>query len=234
MGIYTSSRVQEINKSDGHLKVIFTDANGIEHKEIFENVLVATGKVPNVESLDLGKANIEYNSKGVVVNEFLETTAKGIYSVGDVIDGPRFAHVATYEAHLAAANIMAGNKHKVDFSKISWVLFSEPEIASAGYTEAKAIQEGYDVVTGVYDYMIDAAAQVANAPFGYLKYVVNKKNLEIIGINICNNNAASLAGEAALIVANKLTLNDVAQTIHPHPTMTEAFGILAQKVLSKS
>jgi len=231
--IYTRSSVQQINKSNGYFNVLFTDANNIEHEENFENVLVVTGKVPNVESLDLGKANIEYNRKGVVVDKFLETTAEGIYATGDVIDGPKFAHTATYEAHLAAANIMSGNKRKVDFLKNSWVLFSEPEIASAGYIEAKAIQEGYDVVTGVYDYIIDAAAQVANTPSGYLKYVVNKENLEIIGINICNNSAASLAGEAALIVANKLTLNDVAQTIHPHPTMTEAFGILAQKMLSK-
>jgi dihydrolipoyl dehydrogenase len=232
--IYTSSKVQEINKSDGHFNVTFTDANGTERKENFENVLISTGKVPNVESLDLDKANVEFNRKGIVVNEFLETSVKGIYATGDVIDGPKFAHVATYEAHLAAANIMAGNKQKVDFSKNSWVLFTEPEIASAGFTEAKAIQEGYDVMPGVYDYKIDAAAQVANAPFGYLKYVVNKKNLEIIGVNICANNAASLVGEAALIVANKLTLKDVAQTIHPHPTMTEAFGILAQKMLSKA
>lgn len=232
--IYTSSKVREINKSDEHFNVIFTDANGTERKEKFENVLVATGKVPNVESLDLGKANIEFNHNGIVVNEFLETSAKGIYATGDVIDGPKFAHVATYEAHLAAANIMAGNKQKVDLSKNSWVLFSEPEIASAGFTEAKAIQEGYDVITGVYDYKIDAAAQVANAPFGYLKFVVNREKLEIIGINICTNNAAALVGEAALIVANKLTLKDVAQTIHPHPTMAESFGILAQKMLSKS
>jgi len=232
--IFTSSKVQEINKSDGHYNVTFTDANGTERKENFENVLISTGKVPNVESLDLDKAKVEYNRKGIVVNEFLETSVKGIYATGDVIDGPKFAHTASYEAHLAAANIMAGNKQKVDFSKNSWVLFTEPEIASAGFTEAKAIQKGYDVMTGVYDYKIDAAAQVAIAPFGYLKYVVNKEKLEIIGVNICAENAASLVGEAALIVANKLTLKDVAQTIHPHPTMTEAFGVLAQKMLSKS
>jgi dihydrolipoamide dehydrogenase len=232
--IYTSSKVQELNRSDGHITAIFTDAKGIQHREQYEHVLVATGKVPNVESLDLGKAGIEFNRKGVVVNDFLETTAKGIYATGDVIDGPKFAHTATYEAQIAAANILAGNKKKVDFVKNSWVLFSEPEIASVGYTEAKAVLEGYDVVTGVYNYMIDAAAQVANAPFGYLKYVVNKENMEIIGIGVCNNNAASLAGEAALIVAHTLSLTDVAKAIHPHPTMTEAFGILAQTMLSKS
>jgi len=191
-------------------------------------------KVHNVESLDLDKANVEFNRKGIVVNEFLETSTRGTYATGDVIDGPKFAHVVTYGAHLVAVNIMVGNKRKVDFSKNSWVLFSEPKIATAGFTEAKAIQEGYDVMIGIYDYKIDAAAQVASTPLGYLKYVVNKENLEIINVNICNCNAAALVGEAALIVANKLTLKDVAQTLHPRPTMTEAFGILAQKMLNKS
>ena len=232
--INTSSKVLEINKTGERFNVTFSDANGAERTEDFENVLVGTGKAPTIESLDLGRANIEFNRKGIIVNTFLETSAKGIYATGDVIDGPKFAHTATYEAHIAAENIIAGNKQKADFSKNSWVLFSDPEIASAGFTEARAVQEGHEIMTGVYDYRIDAAAQVANQPFGHLKYVVNKKNLEIIGISICNGNAASLAGEAALIVANKLTLKDVAQAIHPHPTMAEAFGILAQTMLSKS
>jgi len=232
--IFTSSKVQEINKSEGHYNVTYTDANGNERKENFENVLISTSKVPNIESLNLDKAKVEYNRKGVVVNEFLETSVKGIYATGDVIDGPKFAHFATYESNLVAANIMAGNKQKVDFSKNSWVLYIEPEIASAGFTEAKAIQKGYDVMTGVYDYKVDAAAQVANVPFGYLKYVVNKENSEIIGVTIFVENAASLVGEATLIVANKLTLKEVAQAIYPHPTMTEAFGVLAKKMLSKS
>ena len=232
--IHTSAKVQEINKLDGHFDVTFTDVNGLEHKANFENVLVVTGKVPNIESLNLNSTNIQFNRKGITVNEYLESSVKGIYATGDVILGPKFAHTATYEAHIASANITAGNTQKVDFSKNSWVLFSEPEIAAAGVTEAQAVQEGYDIITGVYDYKIDAAAQVMNAPFGYLKYVVNKKTSRIMGIQICLNNASSLVGEASLIIANRLTLKDVAQAIHPHPTLTEAFGILAREMLSKS
>ncbi len=232
--IYTSSKVQEINKIDDHFNVTFTDAKGSERKTNFENVLVVTGKVPNIESLGLDSTNIQFDRKGIIVNEYLETSVKGIYATGDVIHGPKFAHTATYEAHIASANILAGNAWKVDFSKNSWVLFSEPEIAAAGYTEDQAVQEGYDVVIGVYDYKIDAAAQVAGVPFGYLKFVVNKDNSEIIGIHICHNNASSLVGEASLIIANRLTLKDVANAIHPHPTMTEAFGALAQRMLSES
>ena len=232
--IYTSSKVKEINRADGYFDIRFADAKGLEHKLKYENVLVATGKSPNIESLNLNSTGIQYDRKGITVNEFLETSVKGIYAAGDVIVGPKFAHTATYEAHIAATNIETGNSQKVSFSKNSWVLFSEPEIAAVGLTEAQAVAQGYDIITGVYDYSIDAAAQVMNEPVGFLKYVVDKKTLEIIGVHICHRNASSLAGEASLILAKRLTLKDVAQAVHPHPTLTEAFGFLAYRILGKS
>lgn len=232
--IYTSSEVKEIISADGYFDVSFKDAKGTEHKLKYENVLVATGKSPNIESLNLNSTEIQYDRKGITVNEYLETSVKSIYAAGDVIVGPKFAHTATYEAHIAATNIEMGNIQKVSFSKNSWVLFSEPEIAAVGITEAQAIEKGYDIITGVYDYRIDAAAQVMNEPFGFLKYVVDKKTLGIIGIHICHHNASSLSGEASLILANRLTLKDIAQAVHPHPTLTEAFGFLAYRILGKN
>ena len=231
--IYTSSSVRKIDKNNERFDVTFTDADATEHNRNFENVLVVTGKIPNVEDLGLDAAGVQYDSKGIDVDEYLETTEKGIYAAGDVIrGGPKFAHTATYETRIAVANIMVGNKQKVDFSKNSWVLFSEPEVAAVGYTEEQATKKGISVITGVYDYKIDAAAQVAGDPFGYLKFIVNKDNSEIVGIHICHSGASLLSGEAALIVGNRLTLKQVAQAIHPHPTMSEAFGVLAQKMLS--
>ena len=230
--IHTSSRVKAINKTTAGFRVRFSDAENSEKEQDFENVLVVAGKIPNIDSIDLDKAGVEANKKGIVVNEFLETSANGIHASGDVINGPRFAHTATYEANIVSANILTGKKHSVDFSKNSWVLFSEPEIATAGLTKADAIKKGIDAITGVYDYKIDAAAQVADAPFGYLEYVVNKTTMQILGVTIVNDNAAELAGEAALIVANRLSLADVAHAIHPHPTKSEAFGMLAGKMLS--
>lgn len=232
--IHTSSKVQEINKVDGHFDVSFTDANGSERRESFDDVLVSTGKAANIESLHLDSVGIRFSRKGIEVNEYLETSTAGIYATGDVISGPKFAHTATYETQLAAANILTGNREKVDFSKNSWVLFSEPEVASVGLTEAQAIEKGHDVVTGVYDYKVDAAAQVMAAPFGFLNYVVDKKSMEILGVHICHDDAASLVGEASLIIGNHMTLKNVAQAIHPHPTLTEAFGVLARKMLMDS
>ncbi len=88
-------------------------------------------------------------------------------------------------------------------------------------------------MTGTYNYKVEATSQINGDPFGFLKFVVNADNQEIIGVHVFINGAASLSGVASLIVSNKLTLSDVANTIHPHPTLTEAFGALALKMLSE-
>ncbi len=230
--IFTSSKVTEINRDDNGFDTSFILPNGDTKHIRSDQVLVVTGKVPNINELNLDTTSIKYDRKGIITNEFLETTTKGIYATGDVTQGPKFAHTATYEANIASMNILMGNKNKVDFTKNSWVLFSDPEIASVGYDEEKAREKGFDVITGEYDYKIDAAAQVRNEPFGTLKFVVDKNTLEILGIHILKNGASSLVGEASLIISNRLTLKDVAMAIHPHPTLTEAFGVLAINMLS--
>ena len=233
--IYTHSNVAEINKINDKFQTRFMDAEKESQEIITDNVLIVTGKVPSTEGLNLDAAGIHFDQKGIYVNEFLETNSTGIYATGDVVFGsPKFAHTATYEAHIAAANILRGNKIKVSFAKNAWVLFSDPEIAAAGYTEAGAERAGYNVITGTYNYNVDASTQINGDTFGFLKFVVNRDNQEILGVHVFINGAASLSGEASLIVSQKLTLMDVANIIHPHPTLTEAFGALAMKMLSEN
>ncbi len=233
VAIYTSSKVLEINKADKILNVVFENVNNEKRELQFEKVLVVAGKIPTINNLNLEATDIKFNKHGIEVNKFLQTSVPHIYATGDVINGPKFAHTATYEAHLAVKNMLFSEMEQIDFSKNSWVLFSDPEIASVGLTESQAKQRGFNIVTGVYDYKIDAAAQVKNDNFGYLKFVVNRKNSEIIGIHICNRDAASLIGEASLIISNHLTLANVSEAIHPHPTLTEAFGTLAFNMMTR-
>ena len=232
IAVHTSAKVQEINRSGDEFSTTFLGAEGGVKTLQSRNVLVAAGRRPNVEGLDLEAAGIECTKSGIAVNEYLETNVKGIYAAGDVTSGPKFAHTATYEDHIAAANILQGHVRKTELAKNSWVLFSDPEIASAGYTEAEAARHGYEVGTGTYDYRIDAAAQISGNPEGLLKFVVDRRTLQIIGVHLCFNGAASAIGEGALIVSRQLTLMDVAQVIHPHPTLTEAFGVLAMTMLA--
>ena len=231
--VHTNSKVEEINKTEGAFQTIFVDTDGKTQTLVTEKVLVVTGKIPSLEGLNLEATDIRFERNGIVVDGFLETTASGIYATGDVLSGaPKFAHTSTYEAHLVATNILRGNVSKVSFAKNAWVLFSDPEIAAAGLTEADALKAGFDVITGIYDYKVDAMSQISGDMFGFLKIIVNRDNHEILGVHLFINGAASLSGEASLIVSRKMTLTDVAQTIHPHPTLTEAFALLAIKMLS--
>jgi len=232
VNIFTAAKVREVNQTEDGYVTNFIDAEGANRAIPSAQVLLAAGRAPNTESLDLDRAGIHMAPGGIEVNQFLETSVEGIYATGDVIEGPRFAHTATYEALVAAFNVTSGNRRTVDFSINSWVLFTDPEMASAGFTEAQAVEAGRDVISGVYDFAVDAAAQVEDSPRGQLRFVADKGSREIVGVHILARHAGSLAGEAALIVAKKLTLSDVSEAIHPHPTWNESFGLLAANMLA--
>ncbi len=230
--IFTSSKVSEVTRSGANFRVTFSGSDGATRTIASEKVLVSAGKKPNLDELNLGATDIAYTPKGIAVNEFLETSVNGIYATGDVINAPKFAHAATYEAHIAAANIIKRNSERPDFTRNSWVLFSDPEIASVGFTEAEARRKGKDIATGVYDYRIDAVTQINGDPFGFMKFVVDRNTSVIIGVHIFVKDAGSIVGEGALIVSKGLTLHDVAGAIYPHPTLSEAYGFLARKMLT--
>ena len=231
--VHLSSQVQKIIVKDDMLETVFEDRQGKNRVILSGRVLVAAGRIPNIEDLHLESTSITPDRKGIGVNEYLETTEEGIYAVGDVIQGPKFAHTATYEALIAARNIVHGNRFKLNLSKNVWVLFSDPEIASAGLTEEDALKQGLDIVTGTYDFKIDERAQIGDKPFGFLKFVVKRETAQIIGVHLFMKGSANMAGEASLIVSMRATLRDVAEAIHPHPTLTESLGFLAKNMLAE-
>ena len=234
INLILEANVSEVNFNDNLFDVIYSQ-NGKVKNINSEKVLVATGRTPNIEELSLDKANVTFDRKGIIVDNYLQTTNRNIYAAGDVIlHGPQFAHTAAYEAHIIAQNLFFGrNKFKVNFDKNSWVLFSEPNIVSAGISEEKAIEKGYDVITGLYDFSIDAKSQIENADFGFMKFVVNKKNLEILGITIATPNAQSISGEAAVLISKGVTLKELVSVIQPHPTLSESFTFLAKMMMGK-
>jgi len=225
--------VKEISSIDDVFTVQYTQNNEL-HTLKCEHIVMATGRVANVDNLKLENAGVEYKSKGVVVNEKLQTSQPHIYACGDCIDAPRFAHTASYEAGIVAHNMYAPHPRVVEYDKNSWVLFSDPQIALAGIDEQTAKERELDVSIEVYDYSIDARAQIDKREDGFLKFIIDNKTKVIIGVEIANENASALSGEASLIVANKMSAMDILTTIHPHPTLTEAFGKLAQKIFFKS
>jgi len=224
---------KEINK-EGEDFIINYEQDGVSKSLRVPKVLIATGRVANVEEIGLENIGVEFDRHGIKVDDTLKTTQPHIYAVGDCNTGPKFAHWATYEAGIAIHNIYAPTKHKIDIEKLSWVLFSDPQIASAGLSEEEAKKQGREVDTIKYDYKTDARAQIDHETDGFLKFVIDKSSKEIIGIQIVSEDASSLSGEASLIVAKKMKAIDVMSAIHPHPTLNEAFGKLAQSYFFKS
>jgi dihydrolipoamide dehydrogenase len=197
------------------------------------HLLIATGRSANTEGLGLEKIGVDFDRNGIHTDETLQTTQPHIYAVGDCNTGPKFAHWASYEAGIAIHNIYAPSKHRVDPGKLSWVLFSDPQIASAGLSESAARMHGIEVEIERYDYSIDARAQLDKAEMGILKFIIEKKSGIIRGVQILSEKASALSGEAALIVANEMSVRDVMKGIYPHPTLTDAFGTLSQQIFMK-
>ena len=197
------------------------------------HVLIATGRSANVEGLGLENIDIVYDRKGIQTDDTLQTSQANIYAVGDCTTGPKFAHWASYQAGIVIHNIFAPHKHEVEPDKLSWVLFSSPQIASAGLSEAEAKERELDVTIERYDFAMDARAQIDKETLGELKFVIDNATSVIVGIQILSEDASSLSGEASLIVANKMKAMDVMKAIHPHPTLTESFGRLSQGIFMK-
>jgi len=234
INIILNSDVKKIDYNNEEFSIEYKNKDTNENITINSSkVLISTGRTPNIEELQIKNAKINFDKKGIITNNYLQTSNKNIYAAGDVVKWfPNFAHTASYGAHIITQNLFFGrNKFKTNFNKNSWVLFSDPNFASAGLSETEAIKLWYNIIVGEYDYSIDAKAQIEEEDKWYLKYIVNKQNLKIIGIQILHKSANINAGEAALIVSKEVTLLDLVNSIHPHPTLSESFVFLAKDMM---
>jgi len=225
--------LKTVDYTNDEFTVTFTQERQ-ERSLVYENVLLATGRVANLDGLGLENAGVDFDKHGVKVNERLQSSQEHIYACGDALNAPKFAHTATYEAGIVVHNMFAPSPHFVDYEKNSWVLFSDPQIAVVGLDEAAAKTKGLEINVAKYDFAQDARAQLDKNPQGYLKYIIDKETKVIVGVEIVSEDAASLIGEASLIVANKMSSMDVMKAIHPHPTLTESFATLAKQIFFQS
>ncbi len=233
INVFTAGKVVSISEDSNQKEVKFEHKGEVKSVKV-EVVLVCVGRRPNVKGLGLEEAGVEFDSKGVKVNDFLQTSQEGIYACGDVIGGYMYAHTSTYEGLVCAKNILTGNRVKLNYSyPPAGLVFSEPEIAACGLTEDEAKKQNLDCVCEKYPYKIDARAQVAESAEGFIKFVVDKKTHEILGVHIIGPDASNIISEAALIVKLAVTLEQLVDTIHPHPSLSEGMGILAKQMLAK-
>ena len=224
-------RVERIEGSeDAHQ--VHCSRDGESHRAEAQVVAIVAGRHPNIVGLGLETTAVEHSPHGVVVNEKLETGEPGIFATGDVVGHPMFAHWATAQALAVARNILGMPAAFPRPEHNSAVIFSSPEIGMVGLTEEAAKAAGMEVAVAEYDYRGDARAQIADETLGRLRIIYRAEDHRIVGVHALAEGAADLMGEAALAVRNGLTLEQLAASIHPHPTLTEAFAQAARTALA--
>ena len=215
-------------KKDG-LYVTFQGENSPkENPAKFDSILVAVGRRPNGKLVGADKAGVAVDERGFIkVDAQMRTNIKNIYAIGDVVGNPMLAHKATAEGRLAA-EVIAGKKHFFDAKCIPSVAYTDPEIAWVGLTEREAKAQGINVEKGIFPWMASGRAISMNRTEGMTKLLFDAKSKRILGGAIVGINAGDLISEVALAVEMGCDVEDIALTIHPHPTLSESVMIAAE------
>lgn len=198
------------------------------------HVLVTVGRRANTDRLGLDKAGVQADKRGIIsVDHQMRTNVSHIYAIGDVAPGPMLAHKASKEAVVAAESI-AGHKAANDFQTIPAVVYTDPEIASCGLTEAQAKEKGHETRTGKFPFAASGRALTTNDADGFVKIVIDRPTGVVLGVHIIGANASDLISEAALAIEMGATAEDLSLTVHPHPTLPEALMEAAEAALGKA
>jgi pyruvate/2-oxoglutarate dehydrogenase complex dihydrolipoamide dehydrogenase (E3) component len=185
-----------------------------------DEILLALGRRPNVESLNLEAAGVAYDNKGIKVDDHLQTSTPNILAIGDVIGGYLFSHVAAYQAGVAVRNALVPvGKKKVDYRVVPWCIFTNPEVAHVGLAPDEAEKQRRQVHIVKLPWADIDRAQAESETIGFIKFVLAGKKDEIVGVHMLGAQAGESLGEVALAMRHHLGLNDILDTIHAYPTM---------------
>ena len=218
--IVTNALASNVEQTENDVTVTYT-VNGEEKQVTADYVLVTVGRRPNTDDLGLDNIGIKMSDRGIIeVDDQGQTSVSNIYAIGDIVPGFALAHKASYEGKVAAEAI-AGLSSIVDYNVIPEVVFSDPEIASVGLNETSAKEQGYDVKIGRFNFAANGRALSMNAGDGFVKIIADAKDGMVLGAQIVGPEASNLIAEIGLAIEMNATLEDIALTIHAHPTLAE-------------
>ncbi|EIJ81663.1 dihydrolipoyl dehydrogenase (E3 component) [Bacillus methanolicus PB1] len=201
--------------------VVTYEAKGEEKNIEADYVFVMVGRRPNTDELGLEQAGIEVNEKGIIkTDKQCRTSVSNIFAIGDVVEGLDLAHKASYEGKIAA-EVIAGHNSEIDYLGIPSVVFSDPELASVGYTESQAKEDGIEVIAARFPFGANGRALSLNSSEGFMKLVTRKDDGLVIGAQIAGPSASDMIAELGLAIEAGMTAEDLAMTIHAHPTLGE-------------
>ena len=216
INLLRGTRAQKVEVIDGKKHLWVGD-----EKVVVDEILVSSGRVPNVDSLNLEAAGVEYNEKGLLVNQKLQTSNKRIYGCGDVIGGYQFTHVAGYEAGVVIQNALFFPSAKADYRVIPWATFTEPELARVGLSEKQAKERyGNEFEVLKQEFADVDRAQAEGATEGFAKIITTPKG-QILGAHIVGPSAGEIIHEVILAMKNQLPVSALTGMIHIYPTLSE-------------
>lgn len=215
------TKVKKLATKGKQIEVTCVLADGKTKTELYDRVLVSIGRTPNVEDLGLKDAGIEQDEKGFIkVNDKCQTNVENVYAIGDIAGGILLAHKASKEARIAVETILGHNVSSKDYT-IPAVVFTSPELAWSGLTEEEARAQGRAVKVAKFPWAASGRAKTLDADNGLTKLIVDKETDRVLGIGIVGRGAGELISEGTLAIEMGATAQDIAETIHPHPTLSE-------------
>ena len=221
--VFTSAKVEKIEKNEGGAVVSFTDSAGKAQTRTAEKVLVAVGRAPRTYDCGLDKVNITPDRNFIMTNEWMETTEPGIYAIGDIVGGlPQLAHVGAMSGLVVAAKLAGKYARAVNRLRIPGCTYCDPQIGSVGMTEAQAKEKGYQVKVGKFPFVGNSKATILDSHDGFVKIVSDAKYGEILGVHIIGPNATELIAECVTAIELEATVEEMMFTIHAHPTLSES------------
>lgn len=220
--VMLNAKAQGWEEGDGCALVHVLDKKGEQQTVEADKVLVTVGRFPNTANLGLDTLpGLEMDGRFIKIDTQCKTNIPGVYAIGDVAGQPMLAHKATHEGEICA-EVIAGHNVALDNLQVPAVVFTDPEIATAGKQEHQLRAEGVDVLVGKFPFGANARAVTNQETDGFVKVIVDKADQRILGVTIVGPNASDLISEGSLAVEMQAEALDVALTIHPHPTLGEA------------
>jgi len=220
--VKTGTKLAAAEVTDSGVRVTLEGSKGEETVEA-SKLLVAIGRAPVSRNLGFEEAGVEIDDRGyLVVDEMMRTTVGHIYAIGDVVDTPWLAHVASAEGILAVEHMAGKEVRPLDYEQVPMVTFCDPEVAHVGLTEAQAKERGYEVAVGKFPFTALGKAVIAGKTAGFVKIVRDTKYDEVLGVHIIGIHATDLIAEACAALHLETTNQELIETIHAHPTLGEA------------
>jgi len=221
LDIRLSVSVEGAKAKGDEVEVAFRDKDGGEHKETFDRLIVAVGRAPYTEGAGLREAGVEIDERGFVKTDaHCRTSAENVYAIGDVAGGAMLAHKAEEEG-VFVAETLAGQKPEVNYDAIPWVVYTHPEIAWVGHTEGTLKEKGIPFRKGVFPFIANGRARGLGDTKGMVKVLAHAETDRVLGVQILGGNASDMIAEGVMAIEFMASAEDIARTVHAHPTLSE-------------